>query len=102
MIMDATSSVREFLKTMMVHDYDTQEFGPNHKIKLIGKFINLDNEVSTEISLYRSNGRGDYRIWFTDLKSFAGAEEELALIIKDGIINVLNVSKFDYSTLSLA
>ncbi len=100
-IMDATSSIREFLKTMLIHDYDTQEFGPNHKVKLIGKLINLDNEVSTEISLYRSNGRGDYRIWFTDLKSFASAEEELALIIKSGVINVLNVSKIDYSTHNL-
>lgn len=95
-IMDAISGVREFLKENHIHDYEVQEFGPDHKIKLNGKFILLEGESSTEISLYRSNGRGDYRIWFSDLKSFANANDELAILIKEGEINVLNLSKFEY------
>ncbi len=96
-IMDAVSNVREFLKSNNFHDYEVQLFGPDHKIKLKGQLCLLDSKTQTEISLYRSNGRGDYRIWFSELKSFASANEELALINKDGEINVLNLSKYDYS-----
>jgi hypothetical protein len=97
-IMDATSSVREFLKAKSIHDYSTQEFGPLKKVKIDGFFVNDDfSKTKTEISLYRSNGRGDFRIWFTDLKDFAQANDELLLIIVDNHINILNSSKYDYS-----
>lgn len=96
-IMDAVSSVRAFLQKNGIHDYDSQPFGPNHKIKLNGN-LNVNGELqNTEISLYRSNGRGDYRIWFKDLGTFASANDTLALIINDGIINVLNLTRFDYT-----
>ena len=97
-IMDATSNVREFLKANQIHDYEKQNYGPNYKVKLEGKFVlgNLSLK-NTEISLYRSNGRGDYRIWFSDLKEFAEANNELGLIIKNGILTVINISRHDYS-----
>jgi len=96
-IMDATSTVREFLKENQIHDYAKQLFGPQEKQKKIGAFIKDDfNELETEISLYRSNGRGDYRIWFSDLKNFATAKDELALLVTNGKIKVLNLTKIDY------
>ena len=95
-IMDAISGLREFLKLQDYHNYDNQELGPDHKIKKPAKFKNLSQEIDTEISLYRSNGRGDYRIWFTDLKNFANPKDVLALTIDQGILKVLNLSKFDY------
>lgn len=97
-ILDATSTVREFLQHNSIHDYDKQEFGPLNKVKVKGYFVK-DNflKVETEISLYRSNGRGDFRIWFTNLKDFADAHNELVLIKDKGEINVLNVSKYDCS-----
>jgi len=98
-IMDATSKVRDFLQIKGIHDYSTQEFGPQNKSKIEGYFIDGDlNKIATEISLYRSNGRGDFRIWFSDLRDFANSNEELALIILDDKINILNISKYDYST----
>ncbi len=97
-IMDATSKVRDFLKINGIHDYDNQKFGPNHKLKIRGAFImDNDNTKDTEISLYRSNGRGDYRIWFSSLKEFAEAGNILILLFKDGEIKILNSSKFDYT-----
>lgn len=94
-IMDATKGVREFLRKEGVHDYQTQDFGPDNKIKIQSFFIE-DNlsETPTEVSLYRSNGRGDYRIWFSELKSFAEASDELILINNDGL-KILN-TKYDY------
>jgi len=97
-IMDATSTVREFLQTNNIHNYTTQEFGPLNKIKINGDFVKKDfSKNETEISLYRSNGRGDFRIWFAELKDFADANNELALIVVNGKINVMNITKFDYS-----
>jgi Protein of unknown function DUF262 len=97
-IMDATSNVREFLKNNNLNDFEIQEFGPLKKIKKTGRFILEDSQsVDTEISMYRSNGRGDFRIWFTDLKTFAQPNDELILIVSNGILNVLNATKFDYS-----
>lgn len=97
-IMDATSTVREFLRVNNIHDYTNQEFGPLNKVKINGYFINADfSKTKTQISLYRSNGRGDFRIWFTDLKTFTEANNELALIIVNREINVLNLSTYNYS-----
>jgi len=96
-IMDAVSGLREFLISENYHNYEIQLLGPEHKVKKPAKFKNLTEEIETEISLYRSNGRGDYRIWFTDLKSFAEPKDELALTIEQGVLKVLNLSKFDYS-----
>lgn len=97
-IMDATSTVREFLKEENLHNYSTQELGPTHKVKMESQFIlqNFDKK-QTEVSLYRSNGRGDYRIWFKELGTFVSANEELALIVIENKINVLNISKYDYT-----
>lgn len=68
-------------------------------MKIEGQFILENSEPKkTEVSLYRSNGRGDYRIWFTDLKQFTEASDELVLLMKDGVLTGLNISKFDYST----
>jgi Protein of unknown function DUF262 len=96
-IMDAVSGLREFLKTQNYHNYETQPLGPNHKVIKSAKFKSEDIETDTKISLYRSNGRGDYRIWFADLKKFADPKDELAITIDQGILKVLNLSKFDYS-----
>lgn len=96
-IMDAVSGVRDFLKHEKIHDYEAQEYGPDHKKKISGVFVYPDKNNNTEISLYRSNGRGDYRIWFSDLREFVNPDDELALYIKDGIIHILNISRYNYS-----
>jgi hypothetical protein len=97
-VMDATSAVREFLNEKNIHDYEKQNYGPTHKVKIKGQFILQNMEAKeTEISLYRSNGRGDFRIWFTDLKEFASANDELGIILIGDKISILNFSKFDYT-----
>ena len=97
-IMDATSNVRMFLKELDIHDFEIQNFGPSNKSTLSGKFINDDfSTKSMEISLYRSNGRGDYRIWFSDLNDFAENNNKLIMTLIKSELSVLNLSKFDYT-----
>ena len=99
-LIDATSTVRDFLKENKIHDFETQSYGPTNKVKLNGFFILKDFQTKpTEISLYRSNGRGDYRIWFTELNEFANANDELILILVENKISVLNFTNFDYTKL---
>lgn len=96
-IMDATLSVRTFLEKNDIHHYNTQEYGPNHKVIRQALLLLNDSPIDSEASLYRSNGRGDYRIWFKDLKSLADSNNELALLYKNEKIIVLNLSKYDYT-----
>lgn len=99
-IFDAVSSVREFLKTNGIHNYETQEFGPTNKVKKQVFFYDGTSETELEISMYRSNGRGDFRIWISDIKPFVIPGEILALFVKDGKIFVGNISRYNYSNLS--
>mgnify|MGYP001925286715 FL=1 len=97
-IMDAVSNVREFMSNIGFHDYNAQQNGPNHKVKKEGKFVSPTKApISTEISMYRANGRGDCRIWFTDLGSYAAANDNLAIIYDGQLLNILNIDQFDYS-----
>lgn len=93
-IMDATSTVREFLKRNGIHDYDVQENGPDHKVKINGVFVDSEGgESTTEISMYKSNGRGDCRIWFSGLGSFASPKDELAICFDDNVVKIFNLNK---------
>jgi len=92
-IIDATSSVRKFLMVNGIHNYDKQENGPDHKVKIPGIFVKKDGrEEATEISMYKSNGRGDCRIWFTGLKEFADPQDEIILKVINGRLALENVS----------
>lgn len=95
-ILDAVSEVRELFSKEGIHDYDKQELGPTNKVKLNSIFKGESDEEK-EMSLYRSNGRGDYRLWFKDLSNFAEPNDKIGLIIKDGSVNVLNLTQIDYT-----
>ncbi|WDF45995.1 DUF262 domain-containing protein [Chryseobacterium sp. KACC 21268] len=90
-IIDATSVVRNFLKDKGIHNYENQELGQDNKVKLEGVFVSDNSEMPTTISLYRSNGRGDYRIWFTGLGDFAQADDKLIITYQEGIIKIYNL-----------
>ncbi|MCF8363424.1 MAG: DUF262 domain-containing protein [Prolixibacteraceae bacterium] len=96
-ILDATSVIREFLYAQELHDYENQTYGPENKVKLTGELIEPDfNSKPTEISLYRSNGRGDFRIWLSGLRKFANPEDRLVIININGL-KIFNASDTDYS-----
>lgn len=90
-IMDATLKVREFLKQNKIHDYEIQENGPDHKVVTKGKLVKEENAIDTDISMYKSNGRGDCRIWFSGLTDFAEPNKELIITEEDGVIKVYSL-----------
>lgn len=96
-IMDATLTVREFFQENDFHDYEAQGLGPEKKEIKTGWFMLPDQTmIETTISLYRANGRGDYRLWFSDLPKIAKANDSLAIIASNGGMRILNLSHYSY------
>lgn len=93
-IMDATGSIRNYLRTNNYHDYNLQSQGQESKVILDG-LIYEENSVSlSNVSLYRPTTKsGDPRIWFSGLTKHANPNDILALICFDGKIHVFNLTQ---------
>ena len=95
-IMDATGTVRNYLKSNGFHDYELQSQGPESKV-IIDAIIYGENSVfNSRTSLYRpKTKKGDPRIWFSGLTKHSNPNDILALICFDG--KILIYCKTPYS-----
>lgn len=99
-IMDATGSVRSYLKDKNIHDYETQDQGQESKIQVNSYLISSDALVNSVASLYRPNTKkGDPRIWFKGLGAYAKANDILAIISFESNLYVVNVTQLDFESL---
>lgn len=99
-IMDATGSVRNFLKSKNIHDFGLQNQGKESKVQIVSKLINTDKFINSIASLYRPNTKnGDPRIWFKGLGNYSKANDILGIIEFDGFLYVLNITQIDLSKL---
>lgn len=87
-IQDCNSAMRDLLKESGVVDYDSMSAGD--RVELKGFF---SDGTETKISAYRANKRGDKRIWFSGLKSYASAGDVMALVVDNGKLVIKNVTK---------
>ncbi|MDP2089559.1 MAG: MvaI/BcnI family restriction endonuclease [Flavobacteriaceae bacterium] len=95
-IMDATGSVRNFLKSKNIHDFRLQNQGQESKVQIVSKLIEVDKFVDSIASLYRPNTKnGDPRIWFKGLGNYSKANDILGIIEFEGILYVLNITQID-------
>jgi len=99
-IMDATASVRNYLKDTGLHDFDEQGRGARENgVKLDAYLLSETGLVETKVSLYKPeakpNKEGDPRIWFYGLPTYAEADDMLALTEHDGRIAVINLTRVD-------
>jgi len=93
-IMDATGSVRNFLKSKNIHDFGEQNQGQESKVQITSKLIDTDKSINSIASLYRPNTKkGDPRIWFKGLGNYSKANDILGIIEFDGILYVLNITQ---------
>jgi hypothetical protein len=99
-IMDATGSVRNFLKENNIHDYDIQGQGPENKV-LINAIIYQDFQVIQSIaSLYRpQTKKGDPRIWFSGLTKIANPNDLIAMIFYSGTFHIFNLTQLNVEAL---
>jgi hypothetical protein len=99
-IMDATGSVRNFLKSKRIHDFGLQNQGQESKVQITSKLIDTDKSIKSIASLYRPNTKnGDPRIWFKGLGNYSKANDILGIIEYDGILYVLNITQIDLEKL---
>jgi hypothetical protein len=99
-IMDATGPVRTFLKSRNVHDFETQKQGQESKVLVNSVLLANDGTINSVASLYRPNTKkGDPRIWFKGLGSYAKANDILGIIEFERILYVLNITQLDLETL---
>lgn len=93
-IMDATLSVRDFLRETGMHEYSTQKQGLKRYVP--ANFVLPDNCVKTTASLYRPiTKKGDPRIWFSKLTKYCKPTDLLAMIAHGGELYVFNMSNQD-------
>lgn len=93
-IMDATGSVRNYLKNNDLHNYQLQSQGPDSKVMIDSIIYKESSIIKSKASLYRPNTKkGDPRIWFSNLTSIAEPNDILGLIAFDGLIHVFNLTQ---------
>lgn len=99
-IMDATASVRSFLKKENVHDYETQKQGSESKI-IIPTVIYTDYKtIKTRTSLYRPpTKKGDPRIWVYSLTKVASPNDIIAITFYNDNFQVFNLTNLDVGKL---
>lgn len=99
-IMDATGSVRAFLKLNNVHNYEWQKQGPDNKVQLPSYFITPDGLISSVASLYRPNTKkGDPRIWFKGLGKYVQPNDIFGVLYLNNNLYVLNITKLNIKVL---
>lgn len=92
-IMDATRGFRQYLAATSFHDYEAQAQGAPKKIIKKAFFVWPDRLEETKVSLYRpSTKKGDPRIWFSRLSSYASPWNLLAILVLKEIAYVINCS----------
>ena len=86
-IMDCNQSMRRLLKETGVVDMDHLSAG--EKVVMNAQFA---DGSETQMSLYRANGRGDKRVWFSKLKYHSKAGDMMALVYEKGQLVVKNLT----------
>jgi len=100
-ILDATDLFREFVAAYGIHDYERQVWGTD-KLLVPSVLIGLGNKTyDSRASLYRANGRGDTRLWFTSLANVVGPGELIAVIWANQKFWVINASSSSLKSRSL-
>ena len=99
-IMDATGSVRNYLKDENIHDYEFQKQGPDSKIMIPTIIHTGFKTIKSKASLYRPITKsGDPRIWFYSLTKVADPNDIIAITNYEEKLQVFNLTKLDVEAL---
>lgn len=99
-IMDATGSVRNYLKDENIHDYESQKQGPDSKIMIPTIIHTGFKTIKSKASLYRPITKsGDPRIWFYSLTKVADPNDIIAITHYEEKLQVFNLTKLDIEAL---
>ncbi|UWP91555.1 hypothetical protein K3X13_10840 [Aliiroseovarius crassostreae] len=98
-ILDATASVRNYLRRHNLHDYATQGTGARENgVELESLLISSTSETRSRTSLYRPKAKGkggDPRIWFSGLPDFAQPDDLIAMVAHRDQLACFNITRDD-------
>jgi len=86
-ICDCNQSVRDYLRTKNIIDYNKLELGERHTFPATLK-VRGQKAQDCVVSCYRANGRGDKRIWVTKVRKFAEQGDVLTFSVRKGHLHV--------------
>lgn len=99
-IMDATGSVRSYLKSENIHDYELQLQGTESKVMIPAVIHTGFKTIKSQASLYRpSTKKGDPRIWFYGLTKVADPNDIIAINYYNDSFQVFNLTKLNVTEL---
>lgn len=99
-IMDATGSVRSYLKSKNIHNFESQKQGQESKVLVNSILIKNDEFIPSVASLYRPNTKkGDPRIWFKGLGGYSKANDILGIFEFEKSLYVLNITQLNLEKL---
>jgi hypothetical protein len=102
-IMDATGSVRTYLKASNIHDYELQKQGAKeHGVYVKTNLVIETKLIETNTSLYRPKAKGksgDPRIWISKLPELVNANDIVGLIAFENELYILNITRLDLQKL---
>tara|TARA_R110000868_G_scaffold364416_1_gene627264 strand:+ start:2654 stop:3835 length:1182 start_codon:yes stop_codon:yes gene_type:complete len=99
-IMDATGSVRSYLKSENIHDYELQLQGTESKVMIPAIIHTGFKTIKSQASLYRpSTKKGDPRIWFYGLTKVADPNDIIAINYYNDSFQVFNLTKLNVTEL---
>ncbi len=100
-ILDATGPMRIYLKRNGIHDYETQEQGPKHKV-LVPAFLLLHDvdPIKLNTTLYRPNTKnGDPRLWFKGIAAYTQPFDIYLIFAYNNSLYLINHTSVDIEEL---
>mgnify|MGYP000550631179 CR=1 FL=1 len=91
-ILDATQLIRTHFELEGFHFFWEQKQGPDYKVNREAYLLADDKVIESNASLYRPQTKnGDPRMWFRKLSSFAKPGDQIAIVIQDNKLYLINL-----------
>jgi len=98
-ILDATQPVRTHFEMEDFHFYSEQGQGIENRVQKQSFLITDDQVIRSKVSLYRpKTKKGDPRMWFSKLPMFCEAGDQIAIIVFNNSLYLVNLTKVSLSS----
>lgn len=95
-IFDANIEMCKVLRMKNVHNFSTQKNGVDNKVMVSTHILTFARDIPSTTSLYRSNTRGDERMWpGSAINTVVDDDNAIVVIPYNQELYIINISKVD-------